>query len=160
ESTAAIEEGLGEKPQALLYKQELREIEEKTDIEAEIARLTRERERLGPVNLAADGELKEIESGKQALVAEREDITQAIRQLRGGIKALTEGGRPRLLEAFNRVDASFRKLFSSLFGGGEASLELIETEDPLGAGLEVNAKPPGKRPHTLSLLSGGEQALT
>jgi chromosome segregation protein len=129
-------------------------------VESELARLTRDRDRLGSVNLRAESELAEVEGSRGTLVAERDDIVAAIRQLRRAIHTLNDEGRARLLASFEVVDRNFRQLFSTLFEGGEARLELIQAEDPLASGLEVHAKPPGKRPHTLSLLSGGEQALT
>jgi chromosome segregation protein len=118
------------------------------------------RERLGPVNLRAEQDLAEVEQGRAELAAERDDLTEAIARLRAAVRSLNQEGRGRLLAAFERVDANFRKLFEKLFDGGEARLELVESDDPLEAGLEVIARPPGKKPQTLSLLSGGEQALT
>ena len=119
-----------------------------------------ERERLGAVNLRADEELTEIEDRKTALSTEQNELVEAIRRLRAAIGSLNREGRERLLTAFEEVKAHFERLFVSLFGGGTARLELIESEDPLEAGLEILAHPPGKKPSTMSLLSGGEQALT
>ena len=93
-------------------------------------------------------------------MSEREDIIEAIRKLRQAIQSLNREGRERLLAAFDVVNGHFQKLFSHLFGGGTAELQLIESEDPLEAGLEILARPPGKKPQTMTLLSGGEQALT
>jgi chromosome segregation protein len=104
--------------------------------------------------------MTEIQTAHDALIAERDDLVEAIKSLRQGIQSLNREGRERLSEAFNNVNTHFGRLFSTLFGGGEARLELIEAEDPLEAGLEVIARPPGKKPQILSLLSGGEQALT
>ncbi|MFD1703165.1 chromosome segregation protein SMC, partial [Methylopila henanensis] len=130
------------------------------EIDARLARAVAGRDRLGAVNLRAEEELAEIEASHGALSAERADLTEAIARLRAGVRSLNQEGRGRLLAAFEVVDGHFRKLFETLFGGGEARLELVESDDPLEAGLEVIARPPGKKPQTLSLLSGGEQALT
>ncbi len=130
------------------------------EIEARLDRIRRERERLGSVNLLAEQELREVEAQHGKLTAERDDLVEAIRRLRQGIHSLNHEARARLLASFATVNANFQKLFVELFGGGNAELQLIESEDPLEAGLEIMAKPPGKKPVTLSLLSGGEQALT
>ncbi|HZZ62582.1 MAG TPA: chromosome segregation SMC family protein [Roseiarcus sp.] len=122
--------------------------------------LKQERERLGPVNLRADDELAEVEASRLKLIAERDDLSEAIRKLRGAIGSLNQEGRGRLLAAFGVVNGHFKSLFATLFEGGEAELQLVESDDPLEAGLELLARPPGKRPQTLTLLSGGEQALT
>ena len=95
-----------------------------------------------------------------SLAGERDDLVEAIKRLRQGIQNLNREARERLLASFEIVNSHFKRLFKELFGGGEAELQLIESEDPLEAGLEIMAKPPGKKPQTLSLLSGGEQALT
>ena len=131
-----------------------------TEVEANLERLRRERERLGAVNLRAEEELREVESQHGTLTAERDDLVEAIKRLRQGIQNLNREARERLLASFEVVDGHFKHLFAELFGGGTAELQLIEHEDPLEAGLEIVAKPPGKKPATLSLLSGGEQALT
>ena len=123
-------------------------------------RLAAERERLGPVNLIAAQELAELEQQQETSRAESAELTQAIHQLRGSIGHLNREGRQRLLAAFEAVDEHFRRLFTALFNGGQARLELIESDDPLEAGLEILAQPPGKKLATLTLLSGGEQALT
>ena len=130
------------------------------DVEAKLDRLRRERERLGSVNLLAEQELREVESQHGKLTAERDDLVEAIRRLRQGIQNLNHEARERLLTSFVTVNEHFKKLFVELFGGGNAELQLIESDDPLEAGLEIMAKPPGKKLVTLSLLSGGEQALT
>jgi chromosome segregation protein len=96
----------------------------------------------------------------ELLVADRADLEGAIERLRRGIQTLNREGRERLLAAFDEVNTQFKRLFTHLFGGGTAELQLIESEDPLEAGLEILARPPGKRPQTMTLLSGGEQALT
>ncbi len=127
---------------------------------AMLERLTAERERIGPVNLVADQELAELDAVRTKGAEEAEELTQAIHRLRGSIGNLNREGRVRLLEAYEKVDAHFRRLFTTLFEGGQAHLELVESDDPLEAGLEIMAQPPGKRLSTLTLLSGGEQALT
>ncbi|MBV8848122.1 MAG: chromosome segregation protein SMC, partial [Methylobacteriaceae bacterium] len=119
-----------------------------------------ERERLGAVNLRADEELQEIEASRERMIAERDDLNEAIKKLRTAIGNLNKEGRERLLAAFEQVNAHFTELFTLLFGGGTAELQLIESEDPLEAGLDILARPPGKKPQTMTLLSGGEQALT
>ena len=127
---------------------------------ATLERLTGERERIGPVNLVAEQELAELDAARTKGAEETDELTQAINRLRGSIGNLNREGRVRLLEAYEKVDAHFRRLFTSLFEGGQAHLELVESDDPLEAGLEIMAQPPGKRLSTLTLLSGGEQALT
>ena len=122
--------------------------------------LTAERERLGPINLRADIELKQLKEQALLTASEKAELDTAISRLRGSIGSLNREGRQRLQAAFRDVDAHFRKLFSDLFGGGEAQLTLIESDDPLEAGLEIMAQPPGKKLQSLTLLSGGEQALT
>ena len=122
--------------------------------------LTAERDRLGPVNLRADAELAELEASIAAGSAERAELDTAVARLRGSIGALNREGRVRLLEAFTRVDGHFRELYATLFTGGAAHLALVEADDPLEAGLEIMAQPPGKKLQSLTLLSGGEQALT
>jgi chromosome segregation protein len=130
------------------------------EIEAEIEKLRRDRERLGAVNLRAEEELREVEAQHTSLTTERDDLVEAIKKLRTGIQSLNREARERLLTSFETVNTHFKRLFTELFGGGEAALHLIESDDPLEAGLEIIAKPPGKKPQSLSLLSGGEQALT
>jgi len=127
---------------------------------ARLDRLTADRERIGPVNLVAESELAEIEGQHGTSIAERDELHQAINRLRGSIGNLNREGRTRLLAAFEAVDRHFRRLFGTLFGGGEAHLALIDSDDPLEAGLEIMAQPPGKNLASLTLLSGGEQALT
>jgi chromosome segregation protein len=130
------------------------------EVERELERLKIERERLGAVNLRAEEESKELTERLQALIKERDDVIDAIRKLRGAIQSLNREGRERLIAAFDVVNAQFQRLFTHLFGGGTAELQLIESDDPLEAGLEILARPPGKKPQTMTLLSGGEQALT
>jgi chromosome segregation protein len=133
---------------------------ELAETEEKLERLRRERERLGAVNLRAEEELREVETQHTSLTSERDDLVEAIKKLRLGIQSLNREARERLLSSFEQVNKHFQHLFTELFGGGTAELQLIESEDPLEAGLEIMAKPPGKKPATLSLLSGGEQALT
>lgn len=123
-------------------------------------RLAREREEMGPVNLRADIEAEEAETAIATIERERDEITSAIAKLRGSIGHLNREGRERLSAVFNEVDRHFQTLFSRMFGGGKAHLALVGSDDPLEAGLEIYAQPPGKKLATLSLLSGGEQALT
>ena len=127
---------------------------------AEHERLHQARERLGAVNLIAADELAALESEMTTIRAEHDELVEAIARLRGSIGALNREGRQRLLAAFETVDGHFRTLFARLFNGGKAHLELIDSDDPLEAGLEIMAQPPGKRLSSLTLLSGGEQALT
>lgn len=122
--------------------------------------LLAERERLGPVNLRADIELKQLSEQAETSLAEKAELETAIARLRGSIGSLNREGRARLTAAFEAVNGHFQTLFTELFGGGEARLALIDAEDPLEAGLEIMAQPPGKKLQSLTLLSGGEQALT
>ncbi|MCF4165135.1 chromosome segregation protein SMC [Zavarzinia compransoris] len=130
------------------------------DLEHRLDRLRRERDGIGPVNLRADQECEEIEGQIAAMTAEREDLVAAIGKLRASIGSLNREGRERLLAAFEQVNQQFGVLFTRLFGGGRAHLALVESDDPLDAGLEIYASPPGKKLQVLSLLSGGEQTLT
>ncbi|MEZ5804146.1 MAG: chromosome segregation protein SMC [Rhizobiaceae bacterium] len=130
------------------------------EVERQLDRLKIERERLGAVNLRAEEESREMSERLETIVSEREDVIEAIRKLRQAIQNLNREGRDRLLAAFDVVNGHFQRLFTHLFGGGTAELQLIESEDPLEAGLEILARPPGKKPQTMTLLSGGEQALT
>ena len=127
-------------------------------------KLTASRERIGPVNLVAAQELERIESEHGASAEEQAELHEAVNRLRGSIGSLNREGRERLKAAFEQVDTHFRRLFAKLFdagqGGGQAHLALIDSDDPLEAGLEIFAQPPGKRLQSLTLLSGGEQALT
>ncbi|MEZ5994718.1 MAG: chromosome segregation protein SMC [Hyphomonadaceae bacterium] len=130
------------------------------DIERRLERLKAERDAAGPVNLRAHEELEEAQERIATLSREKEDVAQAVAKLRRAITTLNNEGRARLMRAFEEVDAHFAQLFATLFEGGRAALKLTESEDPLEAGLEIFAEPPGKRLTHLSLLSGGEQALT
>ncbi|TVV72674.1 chromosome segregation protein, partial [Sphingomonas solaris] len=127
---------------------------------ARLDRLGADRERLGPVNLVAAQELGEVDAARDTAARERAELGEAIARLRGSIGSLNREGRMRLLAAFEAVDGHFRRLFTTLFVGGEAHLALVDSDDPLEAGLEIMAQPPGKKLATLTLLSGGEQALT
>ncbi|MDP2518411.1 chromosome segregation protein SMC [Shimia thalassica] len=129
-------------------------------IEADVNRLKRQRDSLGAVNLRAEEDAKEVQEEHDHLVTEKTDLEEAIRTLRNGIASLNREGRERLLTAFEQVNSNFALLFKHLFGGGEANLVLVESDDPLEAGLEIMCQPPGKKLSTLSLLSGGEQTLT
>jgi chromosome segregation protein len=127
---------------------------------ADHERLTADRDRLGPVNLVAAEELASAETRHGESIAEQAELTEAVHRLRGSIGSLNREGRERLRAAFEAVDTHFRRLFTRLFEGGQAHLALVDSDDPLEAGLEIYAQPPGKRLQSLTLLSGGEQALT
>ncbi|MCF4129389.1 chromosome segregation protein SMC [Methylobacterium sp. SyP6R] len=129
-------------------------------VEAKAASLKADRDRLGAVNLRAEEELRETEGRRDELGRERDELIEAIRRLRGAIQSLNREGRERLLAAFTAVNGHFERLFTTLFGGGTAELTLVDSDDPLEAGLDILARPPGKKPQTMTLLSGGEQALT
>ena len=130
------------------------------DIEQNIVKLKAERERLGGVNLRAEEEAAQLGGEFDGMEKERADLQEAIAKLRTGIASLNKEGRKRLLDAFDTVQAHFERLFKILFAGGEAHLQLIESDDPLESGLEIFCRPPGKKPQVLTLLSGGEKALT
>ncbi|EPX79575.1 chromosome segregation protein SMC [Salipiger mucosus] len=133
---------------------------EAEQIEAEVNRLKRQRDALGAVNLRAEEDAREVQTEHDTLVSEKEDLEEAIATLRSGIASLNREGRERLLTAFEQVNSNFSMLFTHLFNGGEANLVMVESDDPLEAGLEIMCQPPGKKLSTLSLLSGGEQTLT
>ncbi|MFC3208595.1 chromosome segregation protein SMC [Aquamicrobium soli] len=163
EVEARIQETLGTPPHLVIRHTGLEPDEalpDMADVEHRLERLKIERERLGAVNLRAEEEQRELSQQLEAIVSEREDVIEAIRKLRQAIQSLNREGRERLLAAYEVVNGHFQRLFSHLFGGGTAELQLIESEDPLEAGLEILARPPGKKPQTMTLLSGGEQALT
>jgi chromosome segregation protein len=122
-------------------------------------RFTRERDQIGPVNLQAEEEAEGLETEMGTIFRERDDLTQAIEELRAGIDKLNKEARERLTAAFDIVNGHFKELFVKLFHGGQAYLKLIESDDPLESGLEIYAQPPGKTLQSLSLLSGGEQTL-
>ena len=129
-------------------------------LDTEVNRLKRQREALGAVNLRAEEDAKAVSEEYDTLVGEKVDLEEAIKKLRAGIAGLNREGRERLLTAFEQVNTNFATLFTHLFGGGEARLVLVESDDPLEAGLEIMCQPPGKKLATMSLLSGGEQTLT
>ena len=133
---------------------------EAAETASRLDRLIRERDGMGPVNLVAESESSEIEARITSLQRERAELTEAIARLRRGVATLDQEVRRRLMTAFERINGHFAELFTRLFGGGEAHLSLVNDDDPLAAGLEIMASPPGKRLQSLSLLSGGEQALT
>lgn len=163
ESEERIREVLECEPEAALKQANLEEGADLPDVEqidAKLERFKRERESLGGVNLRAEEESRELTEQLETMTSEREDLVSAIAKLRQGIGSLNREGRERMLEAFEKVNANFSRLFTHLFGGGEAHLKLTESDDPLEAGLEIMARPPGKRLQVMSLLSGGEQALT
>ncbi len=130
------------------------------DADRELEILRRSREQLGGVNMEAESEADELGARLGTQETEKADLIAAIAKLREGVAALNEEGRARLMGAFEKVNEHFKTLFTTLFRGGEAELRLVDADDPLMAGLEIFAQPPGKRLGTLSLMSGGEQALT
>ena len=136
------------------------EIGPSADESATLEKLTADRERIGPVNLVAAEELARIEQDQGANASEQAELTEAVNRLRGSIGNLNREGRERLRAAFEAVNEHFKQLFARLFEGGQAHLALVDSDDPLEAGLEIFAQPPGKRLQSLTLLSGGEQALT
>lgn len=163
ETIGAISESLNLKPEEVPASAEFDaegDLPSAEETEVRLDKWRAERERLGAVNLRAEQEAEELTEEFEHLGRERDDLVQAISKLRQGISSLNKEGRIRLLEAFETVNSNFERLFTHLFGGGAARLELIEADDPLEAGLEIMARPPGKRLQSLSLLSGGEQALT
>lgn len=157
-----IQEVLETTPEALLenLNTDAERMPPSDQVEAEVNRLKRQRDALGAVNLRAEEDAREVEQEHAQLLNEKTDLEEAIKALRGGIASLNREGRERLLTAFEQVNENFGNLFKHLFGGGEANLVLVESEDPLDAGLEIMCQPPGKKLATLSLLSGGEQTLT
>jgi len=161
--TERIDEVLHCKPQQALLKAEVEDRENlpsPSEIEPRLEQLKADRERMGPVNLRAEMEAREAEEQLAGMQKERTDLEEAIGRLRQAISSLNREGRERLLKAFEDVNGRFTHLFQKLFGGGQAHLALTESDDPLDAGLEIMASPPGKRLQIMSLLSGGEQALT
>jgi chromosome segregation protein len=130
------------------------------DLRTRKEKLTRDRDNIGPVNLRADVEAQELDGGLTKLLSERDDLMAAIAELRGGIATINVEAKERLVTAFETINTHFKDLFTRLFGGGQAYLQLIETDDPLSSGLEIFAQPPGKTLQSISLLSGGEQSLT
>jgi chromosome segregation protein len=158
-----IVERLNCEPDAVLALAEVQALEELPELEKaehKLERLVHERETMGAVNLRAEEEANELEQQITGMTTERDDLVAAIGRLRQGIQSLNREGRERFLAAFEQVSTNFQQLFTKLFGGGKAELRLTESEDVLEAGLEIHASPPGKKLQVMSLLSGGEQALT
>ncbi len=163
EAVALTHETCECEPDALLAMAEHKDdkpLPARDDMERKLERYKRERENLGGVNLRADEEMQEVAERLEQLAVEREDCEAATRKLRTAIGGLNREARQRLMEAFETVNSNFATLFTRLFNGGQAELRLIESDDPLEAGLEIFASPPGKKLASLSLMSGGEQALT
>ncbi len=152
-------EGLISIAKAGLEEEAMAELDVK-EAERQLDFLRRDRENLGGVNMEAEAEAEAMASRLGTQAEEKADLSGAIAKLREGVAALNEEGRTRLLGAFDQVNEHFKTLFTTLFRGGEAELRLVDADDPLAAGLEIFAQPPGKRLGTLSLMSGGEQALT
>jgi chromosome segregation protein len=163
EAARAIRDQLDCAPEACLALAGLKQgaaIAPLAEVEARLIKLKADRERLGGVNLMAEEEESLLAAQLEEMEREKADVEAAILRLRQGIANLNREGRKRLLEAFNAVNAHFGRLFKTLFGGGSAELRLVDSDDPLESGLEIFACPPGKRPQSLTLLSGGEKALT
>ncbi|GLK52952.1 chromosome segregation protein SMC [Maricaulis virginensis] len=162
ETTERLQDATGEAPGTLSKRVDEDEISELTpaELERRLDEARQGRERLGAVNLRADEEAEELATRMEEMTRERDDLIEAIARLRKAVDELSREGRARLLEAFDVVDGHFRNLFSTLFEGGHAELRLTESDDPLEAGLEIMACPPGKKMENMSLMSGGEQALT
>jgi chromosome segregation protein len=147
----------------LLDMSDLKNIEELPNVveqEDKLDAKKNERDNLGAVNLRADEESFKYKDVIQKMEKDREDLVSAISKLRASINELNQKGRERLLEAFDKVNKKFNDVYTKLFNGGTAKLEFVESEDPLEAGLEMLVSPPGKRLQSITLLSGGEQALT
>ena len=159
-----IKDKLGCTPVQLAELAQLRPSEQLSEslekLELTVNRLLHERDQIGPVNLRAEVEMEEIDKRVTTLREEHDDLIEAVAKLRSAISALNREGRSRLMESFTAVNKHFSQLFTTLFGGGHAKLQLINSDDPLQAGIEILASPPGKKMQALSLLSGGEQALT
>ena len=135
-------------------------IKSPVEIKQYLEKITFQREQMGPVNLRAKIEEKEIEISIQEIELEKNDLEQAIEKLRIAISKINSEGKNRLIAAFENVNKNFSDLFKKLFNGGEAKLELVKSDDPLQTGLEIFARPPGKKLSSISLLSGGEKTLT
>ena len=125
-----------------------------------VNKIRKQRESLGTVNLRADIETKKFEDEIKKMEDDRADLYSAIIKLKTSINELNQKGRERLLDAFEKVNRKFNEVYTKLFSGGSAKLELVDSDDPLEAGLEMFVSPPGKRLQSITLLSGGEQALT
>ena len=152
-------------PEAIINKLEISEDFETLKINSErteirLDKLKQQRETMGAVNLRADLETKEMDQELDQMKSEKDDLETAIKKMRSSIEDLNKEGRSRLLSAFEQVNTHFKDVFVKLFNGGKAHLELVDAEDPLEAGLEMMVSPPGKKLQSMSLLSGGEQALT
>ncbi len=163
EAAAAVNEQFSVPPIAVLASIGLEDNDDLpalVHIEPALDKLKTERERLGAVNLLAEAEHGELTEKRAQIEVESAELVSAIAKLRSAIGSLNREGRQRLLAAFEEVNAHFKVLFSTLFVGGDAHLALIDSEDPLDAGLEIFAAPPGKKVAHMALLSGGEQALT
>ena len=130
------------------------------EIETRLERQIRFRDNLGSVNLRAEQDAKEIKDELETTLSERNDVLEAIEKLNAAVRSINKDGRQKLIEAFNEVNKTFQTLFTRLFQGGKAELALVDSTDPLEAGLEIMCQPPGKKVTTISLLSGGEQTLT
>jgi chromosome segregation protein len=130
------------------------------DQSQKVEKMKKQRESLGSVNLRADEETKKYETGIKKMEDDRADLYSAIVKLKTSIDELNQKGRERLLDAFTKVNRKFNEVYTKLFNGGTAKIELVDSEDPLEAGLEMFVSPPGKRLQSITLLSGGEQALT
>lgn len=153
------------KPQNIIQKLEITEDLEALQFnmdrnEVKLERLKQQRETMGAVNLRADLETKEIDDELETMSSEKNELDAAIKKMRESIEELNKEGRTRLLKAFDTVNNHFKDVFVKLFNGGKAHLELVDADDPLDAGLEMMVSPPGKKLQSMSLLSGGEQALT
>ena len=153
------------KPQDIIQKLEITDDLEAMRLnmernEAKLERLRQQRETMGAVNLRADLETKEIDDELENMSTEKNELDAAIKKMRESIEELNKEGRTRLLKAFDTVNSHFQDVFVKLFNGGKAHLELVDADDPLDAGLEMMVSPPGKKLQSMSLLSGGEQALT
>jgi len=162
ETEARLRDATGESPETLQNRASSDEYAalSSSELERRLDEARLSRERLGAVNLRADEESQELDAERTRLKTECDDLTEAVARLRKAVDTLSREGRARLLDAFEVVDGHFRTLFATLFDGGRAELALTESEDPLEAGLEIYACPPGKKMETMSLMSGGEQALT
>jgi chromosome segregation protein len=155
-----IHEKFESDPDSLLSDSQDEESYDHQKLEKSAENLLKRRTEMGPVNLLAESEADDIRKRIESLENERHDLESAIAQLHQVIRDINSDGKERLLKAFDEVNRHFSDLFVRLFGGGKAYLALTESDDPLQAGLEIMASPPGKKLQTLSLLSGGEQALT
>ena len=162
QAESRIQDERQKSPEALLLELALdtERLKSVDTVENDVNRLKRQRDALGAVNLRAEEDAREVETEYETLKSEKTDLEDAVRALRNGIANLNKEGRERLLTAFEQVNTNFGTLFKHLFGGGEANLVMVESDDPLEAGLEIMCQPPGKKLSTMSLLSGGEQTLT